>query len=255
MKIIKYKKDKGNIYKVITEDGEYKLYDDIIINHSLLLKKEITKNEFNKIIAENNLLKAYYDSLKSINTKMRCEKEIREILRKKEYSASDIAITIEKLKKDGYLNSKVYIEAYIHDRLALYTEGEQKILKDLINLGFKEGEIKPFLEKIDKDIYTAKIEKYIDKKLKANKKSSKEFKRKMLGELIIKGFNKIDIINYLENLEIKENPNEIAKIINKLYNKYINKYDLYTTKVKIREYLYRKGYENIDIDEYIKKIP
>ncbi len=123
MKILKYKKDKGNIYKVITEKGEYKLYDDIIIKYELLLKEEISKKELDDIVKENNLLKAYYDSIKSISTKMRSAKELRDILRKKEYSEDEIKVTIEKLKKEGYLNSKIYIEAYIHDRLALYMEG------------------------------------------------------------------------------------------------------------------------------------
>ena len=54
-------------------------------------------------------------------------------------------------------------------------------------------------------------------------------------------------------LEIEENTQEIEKIINRLYDKYMNKYDLYTTKNKIRQYLYSKGYANIDIDEYIKR--
>ena len=61
-----------------------------------------------------------------------------------------------------------------------------------------------------------------------------------------------DIASYLNTLEIKDNEEEVVKIINKLYNKYINKYDLYTTKMKIKVYLYSKGYTNIDIDEYIK---
>ena len=58
---------------------------------------------------------------------------------------------------------------------------------------------------------------------------------------------------FLNTLEIEENTQEIEKIINRLYNKYMNKYDLYTTKNKIRQYLYSKGYASIDIDEYIKR--
>ena len=66
-------------------------------------------------------------------------------------------------------------------------------------------------------------------------------------------FNKEDIEVFLNTLEIEENTQEIEKIINRLYNKYMNKYDLYTTKNKIRQYLYSKGYTSIDIDEYIKR--
>lgn len=253
MKILKYKKEKNNIYKVYTDKLEYQLYDDIIIKYELLLKKEISEKEFKKIEEENNLLKAYYDALKSINTKMRSEKEIRNILHKKNFSEKEINHTINKLKENNYLNPSTYIEAYIHDRLTIYLEGENKILKDLINLGFSEKTILPFLKKIDGNIYKEKIEKYINKKVKSNKKSSLEFKRKIMGELLNKGFDKNDITEFLEKIKIEDNMEDITKLVNKLYQKYIAKYDLYTTKNKIKAYLYSKGYSNIDIEALLDK--
>ena len=252
MKILKYKKGKRNEYKILTDEKEYVLYDDIIIKYELLLKKEISKKEWETILKENNILKSYYEGLKAINTKLRSEKELRDILKKKGYQSNEIDYALKRLNEEGYLNHKVYIEAYIHDALTLNIVGENKILKDLENLGFHNKEIKEELDKIDKSIYNEKIKKYIDKKLKANKKSANEFIKKITLDLINKGFNKEDITRYLNTLEIEDNEEEIAKIINKLYNKYINKYDLYTTKMKIKAYLYSKGYINIDIDEYIK---
>ena len=130
--------------------------------------------------------------------------------------------------------------------LSLYVVGEDKILNDLIKLGFKESEIRVYLDKIDKDVYLDKIRKYTDKKAKANRKSANEFKRKMLLELGNKGFNKSDITGYLETLEIEDNEEEIKRLVDKLYQKYIKKYDEATTKLKIRNYLYQKGYQNLD---------
>lgn len=252
MKILKFKKDKGNIYNVITNNGEYKLYDDIIIKYELLLKKDLTSKEWDKILEENNLLKAYYDALKSINIKMRCEKEISSILKKKGYNEKEIALTIDKLLKDKYINHSTYIEAYIHDRLSLYIEGEKKIEKDLINMGMTKSEIKPFLAKVDKSIYQEKISKYVMKKLKTNKKSANFFKNKIILELINKGFDKGDILLCLDNIEISENKEELEKVVAKLYQKYIKKYDLYTTKLKIKNNLYQKGYKDIErvLDKY-----
>lgn len=251
MKVLKYKKDKGNIYKVLTSNGEYKLYDDIIIKYELLLKKEVTEKEWQKIIKENNLLKAYYESLKYISIKMRTEKEVELFLKKKEYNQNEIEATIKKLQEDKYINHEVYIEAYIHDRLALYIEGEKKIEAELIKLGLTAKEIKPYLNKVDTSVYKDKIKKYIDKKLKVNKKSANEFKRKIVLELFNKGFNREDINNYLETIEITENTTELEKIIKRLYQKNIKKYDINTTKLKIKNNLYQKGYTSIDIDKYL----
>ena len=77
MKILKYKKGKKNEYKILTDDGEYILYDDIIIKHELLLKKEINKKEWDSIIKENNLLKAYYDSFKTNQYKVTNSKRVK----------------------------------------------------------------------------------------------------------------------------------------------------------------------------------
>ena len=252
MKILKYKKIKNNEYKIITNEEEYNLYDDIIIKYELLLKKEISKNELENILKENNMLKAYYSALKYISTKLRTEKEVGDFLKKKEFNTSDIKYVLNRLNKENYLNHEMYIEAYIHDMLNLYLIGEQKILNDLIKLGFKENEVIPYLAKVDKNIYLNKIDKYINKKLKSNKKSAKEFKLKVLNELINKGFNKEDILSILDNVNIEDNPEEIKKLVNKLYFKYSKKYDLNTTKLKIKNYLYQKGYSNIDIDSLIE---
>ena len=253
MKILKYKKSKKNEYKIITDEQEYSLYDDIIIKHELLLKKEIPKKEWDNMIKENNLLKAYYESLKAIDTKLRTEKELTALLKKKGYQLEEINYALKRLEKEGYLNHERYIEAYIHDALNLNMIGEKKIIENLEKLGFTLKEINEELSKIDKQVYQEKVKKYIDKKLKVNKKSANEFKRKIMLDLMNKGFNKEDISCYLNTLTIENNETEIEKLINKLYRKYITKYDLNTTKIKIKSYLYSKGYTNIDIDEYLKR--
>ncbi len=251
MKILKYKALKNHEYKIITDSNEYKLYDDIIIKYQLLLKKDICEVEFNNILKENNLIKAYYVGVSAITVKLRTEKEMITILKKKGFNNEEIKYAIDNLRKNHFLDHNLYIEAYIHDMLNMHLMGEKKIYNNLCNLGFMKEEIEPFLKAVDKSIYQDKIKNYINKKVKSNKSSIMEFKRKTLKELIDKGFEKGDITNYLDSLDIIEDEDMIKKLVNKLYNKYINKYDLYTTKLKIKNYLYQKGYNNINIDDYL----
>ena len=107
MKILKYKKGKRNEYQIITDKGEYVLFDDMIIKYELLLKKELKEQEWNKILKENQLLKAYYESLKAINKKLRTKKELKNILKKKNYQANEIEGALQRLEKEGYLNHKI----------------------------------------------------------------------------------------------------------------------------------------------------
>lgn len=83
MKIQKYIKDKQNKYKVVIDDEDYILYDDVIIKYNLLLTSEISESEFKEIISYNDELKSYYDSIKYINRRLRSEKEMRDYLEKR----------------------------------------------------------------------------------------------------------------------------------------------------------------------------
>ena len=108
MKILKYKKGKRNEYKIITDKGEYTIFDDVIIKYELLLKKELKEQEWNKILKENQLLQAYYEGLKAINTRLRTTKEIRNILKKKNFQNSEIEYALQRLEKEGYLHRSIY---------------------------------------------------------------------------------------------------------------------------------------------------
>lgn len=85
MKIQKYIKDRQNKYKVVIDDEEYILYDDVIVKYNLLLKSEIDNSSFEEIKTYNDELKSYYDSIKYISRRLRSEKEIYEYLEKKKY--------------------------------------------------------------------------------------------------------------------------------------------------------------------------
>ncbi len=199
MEIKSYKKIKGNLYEVIIDDEKVNLYDDIIIKFSLLLKKEIDKKEFNKLISENDSLNAYYKCLKYLSTKLRSEKEIYNYLKRFNILDVDIFNTIDKLKKDGYLDIKLYLKSYIKDQLNFSNNGPYKIKNNLINLGFKEADIDNYLEEIDKKVWQERIKKIISKRKKLSRKG--DFKVKNYIYLFNLGYEKNMIYSLLGDFE------------------------------------------------------
>ena len=116
MEIVKFKKGKSNIYELELSNGlKFKLFDDVIVKYNLLVNKRLDSKKFEEIITYNDNLSAYYESIKRLNSKLRSEVEIREFLKKKNYNNEIIESTIDKLKKDGYLNRDIYIKSYISD--------------------------------------------------------------------------------------------------------------------------------------------
>lgn len=247
MKIKKYKKDKNNKYKVLIDDEEITLYDDIIIKYNLLMKSEIDVSTYNEMIKENSLLLGYYKAIKYITKKMRSKKEIEEYLIKKGLNSKEIKETIKKLEDNKFINEDIYLKAYISDQINLTNNGVNKIKKNLLKLGLDNNKVDDYLSKIDECIFLDKIDKYIEKKIKFNKNtSSYMLKNKIIIDLVNLGFNKEDIISELNKFEIDDKEaynHEYEKIKKSLEKKYSGD----ELKFKIREKLYRKGFRYNEI--------
>lgn len=247
MKIKKYTKDKGNKYKVLIDDINYTLYDDVIVKYSLLLKDEISEKELNAIVEENDKLSSYYDSIKYITKKMRSKLEIKEFLRKKMVNEKVIDETIKKLEENHFLNEELFIKAYVNDQINLTNNGENKILKGLVKLGIDNDQASAYLDNIDNEVFMSKIDKYVDKKISTNKNSSiYMLKNKIMTDLINLGYEKSDIVEVLNSKEINDDEakkREYEKIRRSLEKKYSGD----VLEYKIREKLYRKGFRSNEI--------
>lgn len=242
MKIEKFIKDKTNKYKVVIDGETYTLYDDVIVKYQLIMKGELTKKELDEILDFNQKMSSYYDSIKYISKKLRSEKEIREYLSKKEVSKTNIDETIERLKSNNFLNEEIYLKSYINDQLNLTNNGPKKIVSNLIKLGFKESDIEERLEKIPEEVWEEKLDKYISKKIRLNHNSSKNMlKMKITNDLINLGYEKENIISIINSYDIIDKDifkNEYEKAKHQLEKKYSG----YELDRKIKERLYRKGF-------------
>ena len=80
MKIIKFSKLKDNRYNVVLENDEVlKLYDDVIIKYDLVRTKLIDDSLLDELVKYNDSLEAYYNAVKYITKKLRCELELKKL--------------------------------------------------------------------------------------------------------------------------------------------------------------------------------
>lgn len=246
MKIVKFKKDKGNTYKLYFDDDTIiDLYDDVIIKYNLLANKSMDLKTFNEITSYNMFLNGYYKSIKFINRKLRSENEIRDYLKKIDIKGSDVDKIVKLLYKDGYLNKELFFKAYINDRYNLGNDGPNKIIKDLIKHGININQFSNYLYSLDWDI---KIEKLVNKKIKSNHNLSNTIlKTKIINDLVLLGYEKHDIIRILENSIFDNDLEILKKEYIKIKNKYSKKYNDNELDFKIKNYLYSKGFNIEDI--------
>ena len=123
MHINKFKKVGKNKYKIIFDNTELTLFEDIILKYDLLIKKDINEYLFDEIINENSYYDAYDKALSYIEAKLRTKKEIIDYLNKKGFDEKYIEYAIEKVEKLGLLNDDVYVQAYVNDKINLTLDG------------------------------------------------------------------------------------------------------------------------------------
>lgn len=257
MKIKNYKKIKNDCYKICFEDSskEIILYDAIILKYNLLLKKEISTKELAQMQKENEKYLCYVKAIKYLNYKNRSKKEIREFLKKQEFSLEDIENTIKKLEEENFIKEEEYIKMFVHDQLLLTNNGPKKIFRKLIELGFSEEKIKSYLVSISKEEWQKKLEHLISKKINANKKDgSRKMKEKILYSCIKDGFLKEDIIEILDKKELPKNDSALLKESQKLYKKLSIKYNDKELWYQLKGRLLNKGFSYEEIDEALESI-
>ena len=240
MKILKYKKISKNKYKVFLDNNtDIILYEDIIIKYELLLTKKIDNIDI--IINDNNNYLVYDNALKYINIKMRCEKEIKEYLEKKNIDDKLIYDTINKLKNNGYINDKLYVKSFISDKIRLNKEGINKIRNELIKLDIDKNIIEDELSKVDISDINCNLERLIDKRINSNKSYAGDvLKIRLLNEFINKGYEREEILDILNKKDL-DNNDIYEKEYNKLYVKYSKKYSGNQLEYLINNKLYQKG--------------
>lgn len=235
-------------YKVTLDSDEIILYEDVIIKNDFLLRKNVDTFLLDKVLNENILYEAYDLALGYIETKLRTEKEIIKYLEKKGYSTNTISDVLNRLKSNNLINEVKYVEAYTNDKINLSSYGPFKIKRDLSDLGISIEVIENYLNTIDDEVWSNKLDKIIDKKVKSMKnKSLYMIKNKLRADLTILGFDK-DMINLKLNSLDKNDEDSLKKEMEKAYNKYSKKYEGDALKMQIKNHLYKKGFITSEVE-------
>lgn len=248
MKILKYEKQKNGMYQVYFDnDYDVDLHEEIILKYGLLIKKEASQKEIDKMLDENKKYLAYNLSLKHLASKMRTKKEIEDFLIKKEFDKDTVKEVIEILCKENYLDDSIYSKAFINDKILLSNDGPNKIYNKLIDMGVDKDIVKENIIIFTEDIQKEKIKKIVDKQVSANRnKSAYALKNKIINYLYNQGYNKLLIVDYLNTISIKDDKELLKKEYDKIYKNLSKKYNGEELEYKIKQKLYSKGFSKID---------
>ena len=213
-----------------------------------LSSKDIANLE--EITAMTNLLNY---ALQIVSKKHLSEKEMLEILLKKEDNYVAAKKVITKLKENDLLDDK----AFMQDLIAWDNErnfGQNKIIKHLKDKGIPEALINKvnFPQSLEKKKAKALLDK-LDRKYSLYAYESK--KKHVYQALVSQGYNHDiarDVTNDLKRGNDKVERSLLNKDYEKIKNRYEKKYEGYQLKQKIYAALINKGYKYQEIKKVLE---
>ena len=245
MKILKYDKKKNGMYQVFFDnDYDVDLHEEIILKYGLLIKKEASQKEIDKMLDENKKYLAYNMSIKYLTSKMRSIKEMKEYLSKNNFDKDTIDSVIDILIKEKYLDDNSYSKAFINDKILLTNDGPNKIKNKLIELGVSKEIIDNNIEVFTDSTQMEKIKKIADKQIAINKnKSVFILKNKITDYLYNLGYDKSLILDYINKVSIKDDKDLMKKEYDKIYKKLSKKYSGTELEYKVKQKMYSLGFD------------
>lgn len=199
MHIEKYELTKKNKYNIYLSNGEVITLDErVITENELLLKKELNRELYDKVVNENKVYEMMDTSIKYIGVRLRSIKEIKDYLNKKYEENELIELAVTKLINLGYLNDDIFAKAFIKDKFKFTSMGDYKIKMELEHLGVSYDIIENNISIIDDKSLEDKMKKQIDKMLRTNKKYTGQIlKNKIYTHLVSAGFSKDKVLTIL----------------------------------------------------------
>ena len=197
MKITKLevqKNDKNRVNLYVDDEFYSGIPAELVYLEHLKTGLEIDEKDLKKIIFENEKSKAMSRVTKYIGSSLKTQKQIRDYLRKKEYSDDTIEFVMSKLAEYNYIDDKKYAQAYVLTYGKKY--GKLKLKSQLKVKGISEEIIECVLE----DNKVDSIESVASKYLK-NKVMSYEVSQKLFRFLYSRGYEFDEINSYINKLK------------------------------------------------------
>ena len=118
-------------------DGKYSFSLDEfqLVQTGLHNGLEIDESKLNELKSESDYGKNYIRAVDLISRRLRSEKEIRDYAKHKQWTVTNTERVIERLKNHGYLNDKVFAEAFVRSRQSTEKYSKRRIERDLRQKG------------------------------------------------------------------------------------------------------------------------
>ncbi|MFO7318060.1 MAG: recombination regulator RecX [Bacilli bacterium] len=246
--------ERYNIY--LNDEYAFSVDESTLIKFGLTKGKILDPFEMDEIAYEDEIAKAFNRALHFLSYQMRSEFEVKKKLLDAGFGESVVLEAIQKLKKLGFLNDESYSKALLETKKKTAKKGPMAIKQDLKKKGIDKNTMEKALESYTHEEQLQLAMQLAEKTVKMNpKKTPAQIKQKIQDTLIRKGYS-FEIVNeILDQIELERDDDEWYELIavqgEKIWNKYVRKFEGKQLELKVKQALYQKGFPIEMIDRFI----
>jgi regulatory protein len=257
----KKSKQRYNIYLVEGNGDTYGFSVDeaILVEFGLRKGLELEETTIEQLIRQDTIQKSYLLAINYLSYRMRSRKEMNDYLIQKDVEEEHITIIMERLTKEGLLNDRQFAEAFTLTRMNTSSKGPLLVKRELMEKGVSAIIAEDVVTLYTYDTQFEKAMKWANKKLGTSKKDSyKKQLQQLRMTLVQKGFESPVISEVILQLHNQEDETEEWEAViyqgEKLLRKFASKKSGYELKMKVKESLYRKGFQMELITRFVDEI-
>ncbi|WP_152658567.1 recombination regulator RecX [Oceanobacillus sp. CFH 90083] len=256
----KKQKHRFNIFLNTPTGDEYgfSVDEDILIKFRLEKGMELSEDRIETLKEQDNLHKVYTLTIHFLSYRIRSEKEVVMYLQKKEVEEEQIAVIMQRLRKEKLLDDQQFADMFVRSRMNTSSKGPKIIEQELFEKGIGGQIAGNALEQYTPALQREKIQKLLEKKIKQTSKDSFQKQINKAKNMILqKGFDQQLILAAIQSMNQEEDTDQEWEALKyqgeKLYQKQVKKYEGFQLKQKVTEGLYRKGFHFDMIQEFVNE--
>jgi regulatory protein len=192
MKVLRVvKKGKSDVTIYFDNDSVLFLAVEVFLKSGLKKGDDISEDRFSLLIEQNKLFHIKQRAFRLLGRRQHSTSELKRKLWNKDYEQKLIDEVIEDLKKNGYLDDKEFIRAFVAEKSKTKKWSFKKIKSELIKSGLSSKLIDETLSNGPKDSDNEKAMKLAKKKYEILMKrnlETKDLRNKLSTYLFSKGF-------------------------------------------------------------------
>ncbi len=252
---IEAQKRKGRYNVYLDDQYAFPVAESVLIKYRLMKGMELDQNQIAQITTDDQIAKAYGRMLDYLSHQLRTEKEVIQKLQEIETPEEYFEPILKKLREERLLDDHNYAKSYVRTVMNTELKGPNVIRRKLRLKGIGELDIDAALEKFtdEKQLENAiKLAQKLFRRYRSQPTRRQE--EKVRQGLMTNGY-RADIFNQIqETVEPEvdaEQQNELLdRQASKLLRRY-QKYQGYERQMKLKQALYRKGFDLDDINEWV----